>query len=59
MVQLMPVNDTVCIEGKGVETDAAASSLSNEALAKSWERGTMNYEACSGSIALLNYAEKV
>jgi selenocysteine lyase/cysteine desulfurase len=53
------VNDTVCTEGKGVETDAAASSLSNEALAKSWERGTMNYEACSGSIALLKYAEKI
>ena len=53
------VNVTVRTEGKGVETDAAASFLSNEILAKSWERGTMNYEACSGAIALLKYAEKI
>jgi hypothetical protein len=45
--------------GEGVETDAAASSLSNKILAKLWKRRTMNYNLCSGTIALLKYAEKI
>jgi selenocysteine lyase/cysteine desulfurase len=46
------VNDTVCKEEKGVK-------LSSEILAKSWEYGTMNYEACCGAVALLRYVEKI
>ncbi|KAL3769116.1 hypothetical protein ACHAW5_008935 [Stephanodiscus triporus] len=46
------VNDTVCNEEKGVK-------LSSEILAKSWECGTINYEACSGAVALLRYVEKI
>ena len=54
------VNDTMCGEEKSMETDSALSLyVSNETLAKSWELGTMNYEACSGAAALLKYVEQI
>lgn len=35
------------------------NSLSNDDLCKSWEPGTMNYEACSGAIALKEYFDLI
>jgi selenocysteine lyase/cysteine desulfurase len=47
----------VCREENRVEP--YSSLLSNDLLAESWESGTMNYEGCSGAIALLSYVEKI
>jgi selenocysteine lyase/cysteine desulfurase len=53
------VNDTMCGEEKSIEKDSALSFVSNDTLAKSWELGTANYEACSGAAALILYVEKI
>mmetsp|Transcript_14299 Transcript_14299/g.23323 ORF Transcript_14299/g.23323 Transcript_14299/m.23323 type:complete len:521 (-) Transcript_14299:264-1826(-) len=44
---------TTCF--KEEEKEDAALVLSEETLCKSWEMGTMNYEACCGAIALKKY----
>ncbi|KAL7435374.1 hypothetical protein ACHAXH_003224 [Discostella pseudostelligera] len=44
-------NGTVC----GAEPTAVAALLPDAILARSWELGTMNYEACCGATALYNY----
>ncbi len=44
-------NDTVC----GDDPPAGATVLPDDRLVRSWELGTMNYESCSGAIALHKY----
>jgi len=47
-------DDNVCCD------DAGAASISDdEQLAKPWEMGTMNYEACCGAIALKEYIDMI
>mmetsp|Transcript_21090 Transcript_21090/g.43970 ORF Transcript_21090/g.43970 Transcript_21090/m.43970 type:complete len:481 (-) Transcript_21090:149-1591(-) len=42
-----------CPEGTAACEDESA--LSDESLCKSWEMGTMNYEACCGAVGLMKY----
>jgi len=41
------------------ELDFASPLLSDNQLAKAWELGTINYEACCGAIALKQYFERM